>query len=45
MTFTNEGKTIFENETTINSDLNVFGHRYSISGIETDKSVYSISLN
>lgn len=30
---------------TINSDVNIFGHKYSISGIETDKSVYSISLN
>lgn len=45
ITFTNEGKTIFENEMTINSDLNVFGHKYSINGIETDKSVYSIYLN
>jgi hypothetical protein len=30
---------------TINSDVNIFGHKYSINGIETDKSVYSIYLN
>ena len=41
----NSGKVEFENEVIINADLNVFGHRYSANGVETDKSAYSFIID